>query len=304
MRAPADAGARREVQPRGAGLSGGRLRQTMRRLLIVALNVAGVALIGVAAFLAWNAYNPPAPAIPADAVVIDGPAPEAQLPPPAPVPPAPIARAAGSVPTAAPTAAPAVLPDSNPRPAGTPSAGEVRQAEQDKHDARKTAAELADYRARAFPAAAGTLPDRIIIPAIDVDSTIVEVGTQVTEQDGQLVSEWQVADFAVGFHNTSALPGAPGNTVMTGHNNINGEVFRNLSDLKGGDEIFVLAGGQPYRYVGAQKLLVKEKGVPIEQRLQNAVWIGPTADVRLTLVSCWPYTSNTYRVIIVAKPAG
>ena len=68
--------------------------------------------------------------------------------------------------------------------------------------------------------------------------------------------------------------------------------------------VAVLAGGQPYRYLVAQKLLVKEKGVPIEQRLQNAVWIGPTADVRLTLVSCWPYTSNTYRVIIVAKPAG
>ena len=187
-----------------------------------------------------------------------------------------------ALPVPVPTTAPAVLPDSSPRPAGTPLPAEARQAEQDKRDARKTSAELQTYRTHGFPAPAGMPPDRIIIPAIDVDSTIVEVGTQVTEQDGQLVSEWQVADFAVGFHNTSALPGASGNTVMTGHNNINGEVFRNLSDLKGGDEIFVLAGGQPYRYVVAQKLLVKEKGVPIEQRLQNAVWIGPTAVVRLT----------------------
>lgn len=276
----------------------------MRRFLVIVLNVAGVALIGVAAFLAWNTYNPPAPAMPADAVVIDGPAPEAQLPPPAPMLPAPVASAAGRTPNVVPTQAPAVLPDSSPRPAGTPLPAEARQAEQDKRDARKTSAELQTYRTHGFPAPAGMPPDRIIIPAIDVDSTIVEVGTQVTEQDGQLVSEWQVADFAVGFHNTSALPGATGNTVMTGHNNINGEVFRNLSDLKSGDEIFVLAAGQPYRYLVAQKLLVKEKGAPIEQRLQNAVWIGPTADVRLTLVSCWPYTSNTYRVIIVAKPAG
>ncbi len=276
----------------------------MRRFLIVVLNLAGVALIGVAAFLAWSAYNPPTPAMPADAVVIDGPAPEAQLPPPAPPTPLPVASTSGSVPTPIPASAPAVLPDSKPRPAVTPSDDEARQAEQDKRDARQTAAELSTYRARPFPPAADGPPGRIIIPAIGVDSSVVEVGTQVTEQDGQMVSEWQVADYAVGYHNTSALPGAPGNTVMTGHNNINGEVFRNLSDLKGGDEIFVLAGDRPYRYIVAQKLLVKEKGVPIEQRLQNAVWIGPTADVRLTLVSCWPYTSNTYRVIIVAKPAG
>lgn len=279
----------------------------MHRILIAVLNMAGLALIGAAALIAWNAYNPATPPLPADAVVIDGTAP-AVSPPPLPATPtsAPVASASSALPTPTPAATPAlvVLPETKPHSAGTPAPDEGRQAQQDKLDERKLAAELAQYRARAFPAgAAPVAPARVIIPAIGVDSRIVEVSTQVTEQDGQLVSEWQVADYAVGYHNTSALPGAPGNTVMTGHNNINGEVFRNLSDLKSGDEVFVLADNQPYRYIVAQKLLVKEKGVPMEQRLQNAVWIGPTADVRLTLVSCWPYTSNTYRVIIVAKPA-
>jgi len=38
-------------------------------------------------------------------------------------------------------------------------------------------------------------------------------------------------------------------------------------------------------------------------RRQNARWIAPTTDERLTLVTCWPYTGNSHRLIIVAKPA-
>ena len=37
-------------------------------------------------------------------------------------------------------------------------------------------------------------------------------------------------------------------------------------------------------------------------RRANAQWIAPTDDERLTLVTCWPYISNTHRLIIVAKP--
>jgi LPXTG-site transpeptidase (sortase) family protein len=37
-------------------------------------------------------------------------------------------------------------------------------------------------------------------------------------------------------------------------------------------------------------------------RQANARWIGPFNDERLTLVTCWPYTNNTHRVIVVAKP--
>jgi len=37
-------------------------------------------------------------------------------------------------------------------------------------------------------------------------------------------------------------------------------------------------------------------------RQENARWIAPTDDERLTLVTCWPYTNNTHRVVVVAKP--
>jgi sortase A len=40
----------------------------------------------------------------------------------------------------------------------------------------------------------------------------------------------------------------------------------------------------------------------MEVRIANAKWIQPTSDERLTLVTCWPYTNNTHRLIIVARP--
>jgi sortase A len=51
-----------------------------------------------------------------------------------------------------------------------------------------------------------------------------------------------------------------------------------------------------------EKLILKEKGEPPEVREQNTAWIAPTEDERLTMVTCWPYTNNTHRLVIVAKP--
>ncbi|MCA1554530.1 MAG: sortase [Chloroflexi bacterium] len=256
-------------------------------MLISVLNIAGVVLLLSAAWLAWNYYNPQEPTIPADVITDAASLPSEEMP----HPPLDLQTKAR---TALP--APAVLPQTNPA-ERTPEEG-VSLA-----DRKVNLSALLQYRSRAFPTAARTPPTRIVLPTIGVDSPAVRVGWKVTQQGGQQVAEWDVADYAVGWHQTSALPGAIGNTVMTGHNNINGEVFKNLIDLKVGDEIYVMADDKVYRYKVAQKLLIKEYGATMEQRLQNAAWIAPTDDVRLTLVSCWPYYSNTHRVIVVAKPA-
>ena len=44
-----------------------------------------------------------------------------------------------------------------------------------------------------------------------------------------------------------------------------------------------------------------EVGASEEQRLANARYIQPTSDARVTLVTCWPYYTNTHRVIVVGK---
>jgi sortase A len=113
---------------------------------------------------------------------------------------------------------------------------------------------------------------------------------------------WEVADYAAGWHESSALPGQAGNIVLSGHHNIKGQVFRDVERLKPGDEVVLYAGGQAFRYVVELKMIVKEQGEPLEVRQKHAQWIGPFPDERLTLVTCWPYTSNTHRVIVVAWP--
>lgn len=149
---------------------------------------------------------------------------------------------------------------------------------------------------------ANSSPTRIVVPQIGLDSKVVEVGWTVEEKDEQLISVWDVADYAAGFHRGSAYPGRIGNTVISGHHNIKGEVFRYLVDLEPGDEVVLYVGERPYRYVVEEKLILPDKYVSAEQKRENGKWIRYFPDERLTLVTCWPYTSNTHRVIVIAKP--
>ncbi len=134
-------------------------------------------------------------------------------------------------------------------------------------------------------------------PAIGLDAPVVPVGWTVTDEG----AIWDSADHAAGWHQSSTYPGHVGNTVLSGHHNIKGKVFRYLIDLEPDDEVFLYVGDTAYHYVVTEKHLFEEKGKPEEVRRANAQWIAPTDDERLTLVTCWPYTSNTHRLIIVAK---
>ncbi len=153
-----------------------------------------------------------------------------------------------------------------------------------------------------LPPAIGDAPTRLVIDSVGIDSEVIPVGWSVVEQNGQQYSIWQVADYAVGWHKTTAPLGQPGNSVMAGHHNVNGEVFRDLVNIEVGDKVTAYAGDKKYEYVVELKTIVKEKGEPLEVRQRNAQWIAPTNDERLTFVTCWPYTNNTHRVIVVARP--
>jgi len=148
------------------------------------------------------------------------------------------------------------------------------------------------------------LPNRLVLPTIDIDIPVVELGWGSAEKDGQIFSEWEVAEYAAGWHKNSAVVGDGGNVVMSGHNNILGSVFRELDQLKRGDQITVWAGNQPFEYRVDKVMIVPEKYASLEQRKDNAEWIGPFDDNRLTLVSCWPRDDNTHRIIVVAHANG
>ncbi|MFN8456111.1 MAG: sortase [Anaerolineae bacterium] len=110
--------------------------------------------------------------------------------------------------------------------------------------------------------AGGGIPTRLVIPSVGIDANVIEVGWQLVEQNGQQYSIWQVADYAVGWHETSARLGQPGNTVMAGHHNVNGEVFRDLVNVEVGDEVDIYSGDQKFSYRVELKTIVKEKGEP------------------------------------------
>jgi len=178
----------------------------------------------------------------------------------------------------------AVPPTSTPEPVPSPTMGPTSPAPSTR------------------PPPATAPPDRIVAPAIGLDAPVVPVGWKTVEENGQEVTEWEVADYAAGWHKTSAYPGNVCNTVIAGHHNIRGEVFRYVVNLEPGDDVDLYVGQTVYRYVVTEKYILKEKGMPPEVRQENARWIAPTDDERLTLVTCWPYTNNTHRVVVVAKP--
>lgn len=151
----------------------------------------------------------------------------------------------------------------------------------------------------------GLVPDRLVIPSIFLDAPILSVHYKDIESGGEVYHQWRVpAEFAAGWQDESALLGLPGNTVLNGHHNAYGMVFKNLVKLSVGDIIIVYSAGIEFRYEVVAKLLLPERGQPLEVRQENARWIQSSTDERLTLVTCWPAESNTHRVIIVALPEG
>ncbi|NJL95001.1 MAG: sortase [Anaerolineae bacterium] len=127
-------------------------------------------------------------------------------------------------------------------------------------------------------------PVQIEIPAINVRASV------------RAGDDWAVLQAAVGHHPYSSRPGEQGNMVLTGHNDIFGEVFRDLPRLEAGDEIYILAeGGMRYTY----RVREGKQVTPID------TWVldqGLGAQTPLmTLITCYPYRVNTHRWIIFAE---
>lgn len=145
-------------------------------------------------------------------------------------------------------------------------------------------------------------PTQLTIPSIKVDSAVEPVGYQLA--DGAQSLGWQTAENAVGWHRSSAVPGSPGNTVMSGHNATRGSrVFRDLYKIKEGAAITVASGGVEHQYVVTDIIILPYVFASEYRRAQIAALLGQHGDERLTLVTCYPWFTNTHRLIVVAHPA-
>jgi LPXTG-site transpeptidase (sortase) family protein len=150
------------------------------------------------------------------------------------------------------------------------------------------------------------IPVRISIPTINLTADIINATQKEIVQGEKTYIQWSAPDeFAVGWHFTSSFLGVPGNTVLNGHHNVFGKVFEHLDQLVSGDEIFIYGNDlHIYEYVVSNTMILAERDVSLDERLENARWILPSEDERITLITCWPYFSNTHRLIIVARPQG
>lgn len=125
-------------------------------------------------------------------------------------------------------------------------------------------------------------PSRIVVPAIAVDSPVVPG------------DDWDALKKGVGHRLGTPNPGVRGNMVMSGHNDVYGEVFRDLDKLEVGQEIFVFAGSRKFRYViQARRIVVPSDLSPLN----------PSREPILTLITCWPYRVDNFRLIIIAQLA-
>ena len=148
---------------------------------------------------------------------------------------------------------------------------------------------------------------RLLIPKINVDKKVVEVGWSLQEIEGQQVAVWEVAKYAVGHHTGSANPGQIGNLVLAGHSGGRAYPFNDLYYLEPGDTIAVWSNDQEYEFTVKERLVVDEIGpnVTAAQRQENARYIEPTDGEVMTLVTCWPLSGPdkfNQRVIIRAVP--
>lgn len=149
-------------------------------------------------------------------------------------------------------------------------------------------------------------PARIVIPALDINAPVRDVKLERFEEEGQPLFRWQVPnEYAAGWHIDSAALGFPGNTVLNGHHNVFGAIFGDLISLPVGGDIYLYdAEGTAFHYEVTEQELVPERDESVALRRANAHWMERKPDERITIVTCWPRTNNTHRLIVVAKPAG
>ena len=120
---------------------------------------------------------------------------------------------------------------------------------------------------------------RIQIPSIGVDAPIVQ-------GDG-----WEQLKKGVGQHIGTANPGQSGNLVLSAHNDIFGEIFRELDKLQPGDVVIVYNNQRQFTYVITGTQVVEPTRVEV---------MAPTPNPTITLISCYPYMVNTQRIVVSA----
>lgn len=169
-----------------------------------------------------------------------------------------------------------------------------------RHSPAPTAPPGSDYIATAPVAADVAPPQRLRIPAIDVDTTLT---TLTTDQTGALVPP--AGPDIVGWYTGGPVPGAVGPAVLAGHvdSRAGPGVFFRLRDLRPGDRIEVERGdGSWSAFTVTGSVRTPKAAFPTD-----AVY-APTPGPELRLVTCggtFDAAARSYRdnVVVDAVPS-
>lgn len=126
-----------------------------------------------------------------------------------------------------------------------------------------------------------------------MEIAIPKIGVQQTIVAGM---DWEALKLGVGQMLNGVNPGdEAGNLVLSGHNDIYGEVFRDLDQLEIGDEFTLRTRTQVYTY----RVTGTDKVDPTAVHV-----LDPRGGATATLISCYPYKVNNQRIIIFADRVG
>jgi len=121
---------------------------------------------------------------------------------------------------------------------------------------------------------------RLQIPRINQDVPVVEGDGPEQLKKG------------VGHAIYSANPGEVGNVVLSAHNDIQGEIFRDLDQLEEGDLVILFSERKSYTYVVEDVLIVEPHQVEFLESTDESI---------ATLISCYPYRVDNKRIIVIAN---
>jgi sortase A len=132
----------------------------------------------------------------------------------------------------------------------------------------------------AIPTPSPRQATRLIVSAIGVDAPVVQ-------GDG-----WEQLKKGIAQHLGTGDPGQPGNLVVSAHNDIFGEIFRDLDQLQPGDQIEVYTQVEKFVYVITGARIVEPTEVSV---------MDPTVGPTITLISCYPYLVDTQRIVVFGE---
>jgi sortase A len=131
------------------------------------------------------------------------------------------------------------------------------------------------------PATTSETAVNLTIPALNLSQSIVQ-GV-----------DWEALKQGVGQLPNNVNPGdVNGNVVLAAHNDIYGQIFRDLDQLQSGDQFQIATRSTIYTYTITAVEIVEP----------NDVWVLENRGApSVTLISCYPYQVNSQRIVVLAN---